>query len=149
PDRGVPEDVVRARRFLDPQRLELGQRLDPFDRLRYVPDLVRVDHQVPVGPEYLARDAATPDVVVEVRADIELHVFVARGNGILGTPAQLGTRAPEPTRRGRVAGIPGGDQLVDPLFAATFPLGQERDRLVRREHIGQVAQIRGRHEFLR
>ena len=76
-DGSVSEDVVGARRLLDPQRLELGELLDPVDGLRHVPHLVGVDHEVGVPTDDLARDTEAPDVVLEVRADLELDVAVA------------------------------------------------------------------------
>ena len=57
-DPGMSEDVVRARRFLDPPGVELAKRTHRADRFVDAPDLVCVHHQLPVGPSTSRIDAA-------------------------------------------------------------------------------------------
>src|ERR1700729_3236545 len=45
PNRRVTEDVIGTRWLLDPQRVELSERLHKSDRLVDVPGLIRVEHQ--------------------------------------------------------------------------------------------------------
>src|SRR5207244_12094873 len=63
-DRRVAEHVVRARRLLDPVRIELREALGVGDGLADVPDLVRVEHELALRPEHLARDARATDVLL-------------------------------------------------------------------------------------
>src|SRR5207248_677069 len=55
-DRRVAEHVVGAGGLLDPVRIEFGEALDVRDRLADVPDLIRVEHELALAPEDLARD---------------------------------------------------------------------------------------------
>ena len=104
-DRGVTEHVVGAGGLLDPERLEPRQRVDPLDRLRHIPDLVRVDHQRRVRADHLARDGQAADVVVEVGADLELDVPVAGVDRLLAEPPQLVVGVAEPAGARRVARV--------------------------------------------
>ena len=72
-DRGVAEDVVRARRLLDPVRVELGEGGHPRDRLADVPALVRVDRHHRVGADLLADDARASAVIGEIRSTLSLN----------------------------------------------------------------------------
>ena len=71
----------------------------PFDGLGHVPHLVRVDHEIGVPADHLARDAQAPDVVLEVGADLELDVAIALVDGLLEQPPQLLVAVAEPSRR--------------------------------------------------
>jgi hypothetical protein len=84
-DLAVPGNVVRAGRLLDEEGLGKGELLHPVDRLADFPDLVRVDHQVPVGADHFAGDGQPADIVVEVTADLHLHVVEACIDRLLRT----------------------------------------------------------------
>ena len=95
-DRGGAEDVVRARRLLDPGRPGVRERAHPRDGSRHVPDLVRVQRDADIVTNDRARHGAAPEVIFQPAADLELDMREALLNGC---GAQLGhalVRIPEP-----------------------------------------------------
>src|SRR6516164_7662250 len=71
---GVTEDVVRIGWFLDPKRFESGKLIHPLDRLRHIPDLVRVHHQR-AFPSDLAADQLSPaNIRLEILPDFHLEM---------------------------------------------------------------------------
>src|SRR4051794_20310815 len=101
----MAEDVVGARRLLDPVRVERRERAYPAHRLADVPALVGVDGDADVRPAGLARDPQAADVVVEVRADLELDLLVPVREGLRAQAGQLFVGVPEPARGRRVGRI--------------------------------------------
>src|SRR6202044_687881 len=87
PDPGRAEDVVRARRLLDPLRPDVRKRAYPRDGGRHVPDLIRVQRDADVLADHLTRDGAAPEVVFQPGPDLELDLREALLNG---GGAQLG-----------------------------------------------------------
>ncbi len=148
-DRGVTEHVVRARRLLDPERLELGELADPLDRLRHVPDLVRVDHEVGVPADHLASDGEASVVVRAIGADLELDVAVALIHGLPKKAAELFVAVAEPAGARGVAGVAGFGELGDAVTARRRQLGEHRDGLVARDRVREVPEVGRVHELLR
>src|SRR5258707_13095625 len=72
-DCGVTEDVVGARRLLDPPRVEPCQLAHAGDRLIDVPHLIRIHHELAVRPDLGANDRCTAHVVGEVTAHLYLE----------------------------------------------------------------------------
>ena len=102
--------------------LNSASALHPVDRLGHVPDLVGVDHQVRVPADDVPRDAEPPDVVVQVRADLELDVPVPGVDGLLAEPPELLVGVAEPSRARRVARVPAGLELGDAVAARRLDL---------------------------
>ena len=91
-DTSVPEDVVGARRLLDPPRFGVGQGVDPVDGLIDVPHLVGVDEQAAVRAELLAQDPCAAHIVVEVAPDLDLQVVPTGRPALRGTAPATGRR---------------------------------------------------------
>ena len=147
-DGGVPEDVVGAGRLLDPRGLELGERVHPRDGVRHVPALVRVDGDREAGSDRATCDAEPAPVVVEVGPDLELDLREPVGHGLAAEPLELLVGVAEPAGRGRVGGVPGLEEPGGALDAAGFGGTQDRERLVGRDGVAQVAEVDERHELL-
>ena len=98
-DRRVAEDVVGARRLLDPVRVELGERPHPLDRDRHVPALVRVDREHPVRPDLGTDHRRPPAVVVEIRPDLHLEPRPAVGQRLAAEPPICRRRSRASPRR--------------------------------------------------
>ena len=81
-DRGMAQHVVGAGRLLDPVRIELGEQLHVGDGVAHLPDLVRVHHQAAVRADLLAHDPGPAHVVLDLLADLHLHVGPAGGDGL-------------------------------------------------------------------
>ena len=81
-DGGVAEHVVRARRLFDPVGVELGQSFHVFDRVPDLPDLIRIHHQEAVRSDLLADDPRPAPVVLDLAADLQLHMRPAPGHGL-------------------------------------------------------------------
>ena len=113
PDRRVPEDVVGARRLLDPAEVERLQVPHPLDRLTDVPHLVRVGHERQV-PDLLPHHLAAPDVGRDVDTDLGLEAPPPVGQCGARQVAHLRLGVPEPARRREVRRIPVALQLGDP-----------------------------------
>ena len=144
----MPFDVVGAGGLFDepgPGEREMRQ---PLDGLVHVPHLVGVDHQLAIGAEHLARDAEPPDVVLQVAADLELDVREARIDRLLREPAQLGIVVAQPAGRGRVARVAVGFEIGQPLGLAHGTLAQQRERLIARDAVGDVAEVDQPHQLL-
>ena len=97
--RGVAEHVVGRGRLLDPVRVVRAQLLHPLDRLPDAPDLVGVDRHRHVRAHRVAGDGQPPDVVGEVRADLQFDQAEAVRHGLPGEPCQLLIVVAQPTRR--------------------------------------------------
>ena len=73
----MPENVVRGCWFFDEPRIERREMPNPFNRLRYIPDLIRIDHHVSRLTHFLSQDSAPSQIVVEVSAYLDLEVTPA------------------------------------------------------------------------
>ena len=140
--------VVGAGGLLDEPGPREGQVLQPVDGHRHVPHLVGVDHQAAIGPEHLAGDAQAADVVLAVAADLELHMAEAGVHRFLAQASQLVVRVAEPAGRGRVAGIALALEQGQALGLALGGAGQQHERLVRRDAVGEVAEVDAAHQLL-
>ena len=134
--------------LLDPHRVELREGLHPLDRLRHIPHLVGVDHQGGVGSDDLTRDREPADVFVEVGADLQLDVAVAGIHRLLAQPPQFLVGVAQPPGARRVAGVAADREFGDALFPRRGEFGQDRDRLVAGEGVGEVTQVGGIHQLL-
>src|SRR5450759_2142795 len=65
-DAAVAEDVIGTGRFLDPPRLHLSKAAHRIDRLVDSPDLVRVDHQLPIRSDGRSQYSCPPQVRLRV-----------------------------------------------------------------------------------
>src|SRR6266542_1371810 len=74
PYRRMSQHVVRARRLLDPPRIELRERLDAIDRLVDVPTLVRVDHQPVLRADLFTHQADARRIVPRRGAHFDLEM---------------------------------------------------------------------------
>src|SRR5205814_3765849 len=90
-----------------------------------------------------------PQVVGEVRTDLELDLAEAGRDRLLAQPAQLLVVVPEPARRRGVRREPGRPQVRDPFRPAGLRPAQDRQRVVRGERVGQVPEVDQRHDLLR
>ena len=126
----------------------LRQGVHPLDGLGHAPDLVRIDHQLPVGADDLPGDTGPAQVVLEASADLELEVREAIGERLLAQPPDLVVVVAQPARGGGVRGVPGRLELGDPLGLAGFGRPQDVQRLVRRQRVGQVAEVDEANELL-
>ena len=149
PDGGMPENVVRTGRLLDPERMERCELCHPRDRLRHVPTLVRVDRDVDVGTHALTRQGQAPYVVCEVPADLQLDGAEPVGHRKLCQPSELVVVVAQPSRAGGVRGISIGQQRFLSLGLASDLGTQEVEGLVGGEHVGQIAEVDDVDDLLR
>ena len=105
-DARVAEDVVRARRLLDPPEIVGCELRDALDGLVDVPDLVRVDHQLARGADLLAQDRAAARVVPRIAAHLDLEVGPAVGDRAAAALPDRRLVVAEPAGRGDVGGEP-------------------------------------------
>ena len=123
--------------------------VDPRDRGRHVPHLVRVDGQAHVGADGLARQSEPAQVVVEVAADLELDLPEALDlRLLLGERHHLLVRVAQPSGRGRIARIAVLEQVGDALLPACPPGLEDRDGLVRGERVAHIAEVERGDELL-
>ena len=146
-DAGVGEDVVGAGRLLDPPRVDLGEGLHVVDGDVDVPHLVGVDHEPPVGADLGTDERGAAHVVVAVLPDLHLEgVPTLRDPGAaLGPDLVVGVA--QPAGRGDVGGVAVGEQMRPPLGPPGLGLLQQRQRLGRRDGIGDVAEVDGRDDL--
>src|SRR5262249_31779902 len=103
-DPPVAEDVVGARRRLDPPRPHLRQPADCVDRLPDAPRLVRVEREPVLRADRLADDAYAPQIALEVAADLHLQVRETLEQRLPRTIRQRRLRIAEPAGGRRVRG---------------------------------------------
>ena len=148
-DLRVGQDVVRAGGLLDPVDVELREVVDPVDRLGHVPALVRVDGDGEALAADLAGDAQTSDVVLAVRAHLELDLAEALVDRLAAQAGQLLVAVAQPARRGRVGGVALRAQTGDALLAALRAAAQDLKRVLFRHDVGQVAEVDEVEDLLR
>src|SRR5579885_1103922 len=69
----VPENIVGAGRFFDPERIESGQRAHEIDRLDDVTSMISIHHHQATGSDFLAHQRGAAHVFVGVPADLDLE----------------------------------------------------------------------------
>src|SRR5439155_14084604 len=102
-DRGVAENVVGARWLFHPVWVELREAFRVRDGLTDIPDLVRVHHQLAIA-DLLADDPRATHVVLDIAADLDLHVRPALIHRFAAERANLFVGVTEPARGRRVRG---------------------------------------------
>jgi hypothetical protein len=117
-DAGVAEDVVGARRLLDPRQARVAELPDPGDRLVHAPVLVGIDGQRHVRPDRLAGEGPSTHVVVDVGADLELDEIEPVGDRLVGEAHHLVVAVPEPPRARGVGGEAVGEQTLGAVGTA-------------------------------
>ncbi|KUL32190.1 hypothetical protein ADL12_23680 [Streptomyces regalis] len=97
------------------------------------------------------RMSSAPYVVLQVRADLELDLGEAVGDGLAGEAGQLLVGVAEPAGGGGVGGVALVEQAADALCAAGFGAAQDLQGLLRGEGVAEPAevdlgdQVLGRH----
>ncbi len=109
----VPGNIVGACRFFDEPRLCKTELVHPVDGLIDLPDLIGVDHQVPVRPDCVARYGEAANVIFKVAANLQLDVVETGINGFLAKPAQLVVGIAKPACGCGVAGVAIGLEIGD------------------------------------
>nr|GEZ78905.1 hypothetical protein [Tanacetum cinerariifolium] len=145
----VALDVVRAGGFFDEPRRGEGQFADPVNGLVDLPDLIGIDHQMTLRPQHLAGDAHAADVVLQVAADLQFDMGKTTVHRLLTQAPQFVVRVTQPSGRRGVAGVTVRHQRLHTLRLALGTFGQQRQGLVRRDAIGDVAKIDAAHQLLR
>ncbi len=131
------------------QGLAKAQFAHPVDRLVHFPNLVRVDHQLAIRADHLARNAHAADVVLQVRAHLQLHVIEAGVDRLAAEPAQLVVAVAEPAGRGGVAGIALAFERGDPLGLAGRLLAQQFQRVRLAQAVAEITEVDGAHQLFR
>ena len=134
-------DVVGARRLFDPRGIELRERVHPLHRVRHVPPLVRVDRDGEVRAAHLPRLAEAADVVVEVRAHLELDLGESVGDRFLCQPDQFLVGVAEPAGAGRVSGVAGGEELLLALGPAGLVHGGQGVAVARQRAAAEAVSV--------
>ena len=147
-DRRMAEHVIGRGGFLDPPGVEPREVAHPLDRDRHVPALVRIDHELAVGADLLAHDRAAADVVGQVRADLQLEVVPACGHAFAAEAADLVVVVAEPAGARGVGRVAVALEFGDAPGLAALAFTEDRQCLVGRQGIGQVAEVDARHELL-
>ena len=149
PDPRVTEDVVGARRLLDPPGVELREHAHRRDRLVHAPDLVRVHHQR--RRRRRGRRGSAPRGGRRRRGPAPPSS--SRGGTRLRSPA---ARAPRPSRRRSRASrprscTPGSPSPGAPARRSSPPAAgaEELDGLVRVEDVVDVPEVDRGDELLR
>lgn len=145
----MTQNIVGARRFFDPQWLEIFQLLHPFDRLINVEDLVRIQHERRLITDFVSHQLAAFNVAIQVKADLDLEsceaqflVLVAQRNHFLVAIAK-------PAGRCSVSQISVLHQLIRSRLFPRLVLLQQQNRFRLRENIGAVAKVDAVHEKLK
>lgn len=136
--------IIRARRLLDKPRLELRQLLHILDRLGHAPHLVRIHHEhIPlVIPDHLARNGKPLPILRDIRADLELEVPVPLRQRLLQQRLHLVLPVAQPPGRSSVSrNRLGIERLLQPLLLALLRLGEDVQRLLGRQRVGDVAEV--------
>ena len=100
-------------------------------------------------PQHLARDAHAANIILEIAPDLQLDMGEAGVDRLLAKATQLVVVVAEPARRGGVAGIAVLLELADARRLARLLRRQQGKRLVRRDTVGEVAEIDAAHQLLR
>ena len=148
-DGGVAEDVVGAGRLLDPREARTRRARSPTRSASATSQ--RWFASMAIGKSGPTASRAMPSrrtVVVEVGPDLELDLREAVGDGLAAEPRELLVGVAEPAGRRRVGGVPGLEEPRGALDAAGLGGAEDRERLVGREGVAEVAEVDERHELL-
>ncbi len=148
-DGRVAEDVVGARRLLDPGDVVRSESRHPVDRLGDVPALVRVDRDADVRTHRVPGDREATDVVLHGTTDLELHLREAVRDGLPAEAVELLVGVPEPAGRRRVGGVAGGEEGFRTGSATRFRVPKDLERVIAGEDVAQVAEVDEFDELLR
>src|SRR5439155_2572916 len=102
-----------------------------------------------LAADLLADDPRAAQVVLDVAADLDLDVRPASGDGLAAEPADLLVGVAEPAGRGGVRGEAVAEHLGLALALRRRAAAQERERVVGRERVGDVAEVDAGDELLR
>ena len=140
-DRGQAEDLVRARRLLDPVRIPRGQGGDRGRRLRDPPALVRVDRDADARADRVPGERHAAGVHLQVDADLQLDLAEPVADRLPGEPDELLVGVADPPGGAGVRGVAGTLELRDPLVPAR-PGGKENiQRLLPGQRVLEVAEV--------
>ena len=79
----MAEHVIRAGRFLNPREIVVLEFADPFNGLRYIPNLVGVYGNGDVRADRFTGKLEPAQVVFEVLTDLKLDLLEAHDLGLL------------------------------------------------------------------
>jgi hypothetical protein len=148
-DRGMAEDVVRARRLFDPPRIQIRERAHAIDRLPHVPLLIRIDHQLSHRADRVSDQFDAPAIVFGPSANLDLEMRPAVGDRLTAQVSDRVVAVTHPPDRRRVRGIPARQKIALAIRLRWYEAFEDIDRLVRTERVGDVAEVDARHELLR
>src|SRR5262245_27093170 len=98
-DSRVTKNVVRTRRFLDPVRRKPLQLSHVRNRLRHIPNLIGIHHELSI-PTYLFADECRPvDILFKVPPHLQLKMCPPIGDRLAYQPSGLIARITKPTHR--------------------------------------------------
>src|SRR2546427_883657 len=80
-NRGVTENVVGIRGFLDPPGIEFRQRPHARDRFTNIPTLVGIHHELVTRADLLADYRSATDVISEITANLHFEIGPSSGKG--------------------------------------------------------------------
>ncbi len=140
-DAGVADDVVGARRLLDPGQLSWSQSIDPGDRLVHVPILVGVDGQADVGTDRLAGEGEPADVGVNVGSNLQLDLPEPGGDGFGSKADHLVVAVAEPAGAGGVSGIPVSEELLGAGVPSGHGVAEDGQCVGLAEGVVEVAEV--------
>ncbi|MNS87827.1 hypothetical protein D3C72_1217820 [compost metagenome] len=144
----VSFDIIRAGGLFDKPGLGECQMFNPRDGVVDLPDLVGVDHQLTIGADDLASNAHAADIVFQISPHLQLQVGETGIDRFLTQPTQLVVRVAQPPGGGGVTGVAFLQQPFQTLLFTLRPLFEQRERLLRRNAVGDVAKIDAAHQFL-
>ena len=127
-----------------------GKRFEPAhppDGLIHLPDLVGVDHEARVGADRFTGDAAPANVVLDVRAHLDLDVPESPGDGVRAQPAQLVVAVTQPAGGGGIDGISRLLQSLDAFGLGGLVAAHDRQGFLPGDGVGDVTEIQAADEI--
>jgi len=143
------EDVIGARRLLDPGGFKRGKLAYPADGGWHVPDLVGIERDTGLRTNHLACDPAAAHVVFEAATDLELDKVEAIAHRVGAKRRQPVVGVTEPAGRRRVRGVTGVLQPLDALRPPGQPSFEQLECVARGKRVDDVAEIDQRDDLRR
>ena len=112
------------------------------------PRLVRVEREPVLGPDRVADEARAAEVAFEIPADLQLQVREAVGQRLARALRQRVLGIAEPPGRRRVGREAVGEEQLLALRLRRLVATKDRERLVRREGVLDVAEVDARDDLL-
>src|SRR5450755_3525491 len=138
---GMPENIIGAGGFFNPEGVKCSQVLHGRDRLVHLPHLVCIEHQAALCPNLFAHDTRTVHIVRQAQADLQFEVPPAVSQRIAAKQAHLFIAIARPTRTGCIRRKAMLYHLrLAPRLGRSLA-AQQVERIIRSQDITDIAEI--------